>query len=380
MENGTAMAKRKAAKKPAAAAPSRGPTIASLRTKIDRIDQQLVKLMNDRAALALEIGHVKNNTGASAYAPSREDEVLGRVLALSKGPLAERSVRSVFRELISGSRSLEKALRVAYLGPAYSYSHLAAINRFGLSVELVPVSNIAAVFEEINRRHTDYGLVPIENSTDGRVADTLEMFTRMPARICGEVQLRIHHNLLGKCTRAEVAEVYSKPQAISQCRNWLARHLPGARLVEVTSTSTAAQLAQDKPGAAAIASLQAGVQYGLDVLADNIEDNRSNLTRFAVIGDESGARTGRDKCSLMFEISHQSGALADAMNVFKRNRLNLTWIESFPIARPEGGYMFFVELEGHESDPRVRKAISALERKAVRLSILGSYAKMAPVE
>ncbi|MEX0978175.1 MAG: prephenate dehydratase [Pirellulales bacterium] len=374
------MASKKAAKKPTATAGSRGPTIASLRAKIDRLDQQLVKLINDRARLALEIGQVKSHTGASAYAPAREDEVLCRVLALNKGPLAERCVRGVFRELISGSRSLEKDLRVAYLGPAYSYSHLAAINRFGSSVELVPVSSIAAVFEEINRRHADYGLVPIENSTDGRVADTLEMFTRMPARICGEVQLRIHHNLLGKCSRADVAEVYSKPQALSQCRNWLAKHLPAARLVEVTSTSTAAQLAQDKPGAAAIASLQAGVQYGLDVLADNIEDNRSNLTRFAVIGDETGARTGTDKCSLMFEIAHQPGALADAMNVFKRNRLNLTWIESFPIARPEGGYMFFVELEGHEADPRVRKAISALERKAVRLSILGSYARMAPVE
>ncbi len=269
---------------------------------------------------------------------------------------------------------------MAYLGPAYSYSHLAAIHRFGQSVELVPVGNIAAVFEEINRRQADFGVVPIENSTDGRVADTLDMFTRMPARICGEVQLRIHHNLLGKCPRSDVEEVYSKPQALSQCRNWLARHLPTARLVEVTSTSTAAQLAQDKPGAAAIASLQAGVRYGLDVLADNIEDNKSNLTRFAVIGDDTGPRTGNDKCALMFEIAHEPGALADAMNVFKRGRLNLTWIESFPIARPEGGYMFFVELEGHETEVRVRKAIAALGRKAVRLDVLGSYAKMAPVE
>ncbi len=336
--------------------------------------------MNERAKCALEIGKIKNNSGVAAYAPKREDEVLCRVLALSKGPLAERSVRAIFRELISGSRSLEKSLRVAYLGPAYSYSHLAAIHRFGQSVELVPVGNIGAVFEEINKRQADFGLVPIENSTDGRVADTLEMFTRMPARICGEIQLRIHHNLLGKCARSEVEEVYSKPQALSQCRNWLAKHLPGARLVEVTSTSTAAQLAQDKPGAAAIASLQAGVRYGLDVLAADIEDNKNNVTRFAVIGDETGPRTGNDKCSLMFEIAHQPGALADAMNVFKRNRLNLTWIESFPIARPEGGYMFFVELEGHELDPRVRKAITALERKAVRLDVLGSYAKLAPVE
>jgi chorismate mutase/prephenate dehydratase len=373
------MSKDKPGKKGAAAA-SRTPSIDSLRGQIDRIDQELVKLANERARLALEIGKLKDSRGISAYAPAREDEILGRVMDLSKGPLAERCIRAVFRELISGSRALEKELRVAYLGPAYSYSHLAAIHRFGQSVELVPVSSIAAVFEEINRRHADYGIVPVENSTDGRVADTLEMFARLPARICGEVQLRIHHHLLGKCARADVEEVYSKPQALSQCRNWLARHLPGARTIEVTSTSTAAQLAQDKPGAAAIASLQAGVQFGLDVLASDIEDNPSNLTRFAVIGDETGVRTGNDKCALMFEVEHKPGRLADAMNVFKRNRLNLTWIESFPIARPEGGYVFFVELEGHETDTRVRKAISALEKKCVRLDVLGSYAKMAAVE
>jgi chorismate mutase / prephenate dehydratase len=374
------MARKKGAKKPAATAGSRNPTIAALRGKIDRIDQQLIKLMNERALLALEIGKLKTDTGIAAYAPAREGEVLGRLVALNKGPLGDRCVRSVFRELISGSRALEKEMRVAYLGPAYSYSHLAAIHRFGQSVELVPVSSIAAVFEEINNRQADFGLVPIENSTDGRVADTLDMFTRMPACICGEVQLRIHHNLLGKCSRAEVEEVYSKPQALSQCRKWLARHLPGARLVEVTSTTTAAQLAQDKPGAAAIASLQAGVHYGLDVLAADIEDNKGNLTRFAVIGDETGARTGHDKCALMFEVAHQPGALADAMNIFKRNKLNLTWIESFPIARPEGGYMFFVEMEGHEADARVRRAIGTLERKTVRLDVLGSYAEIAPVE
>lgn len=372
------MAKEKAVKK--APAPARTPTIESLRTKIDALDRELVRLMNERAKLAHEIGKVKNSCGISAYAPAREDEVLNRVLALSKGPLSDRCVRAVFREVISGSRALEKELRVAYLGPAYSYSHLAAIHRFGQSVELVPVASIAAVFEEINRRQADYGLVPVENSTDGRVADTLDMFTRLPARICGEVQLRIHHNLLGKCSRSEVEEVYSKPQALSQCRNWLARHLPQARTVEVTSTTTAAQLAQDKPGAAAIASLQAGVHYGLDVLAADIEDNKGNLTRFAVISTETGPRTGNDKCALMFEVRHQPGALADAMNVFKRNRLNMTWIESFPIARPEGGYMFFVELEGHEEDAKVRKAIAALGRKALRLDVLGSYAKMAPVE
>ena len=369
------MAKEKATKKPTGT-----PSLAGCRAKIDSVDQELVKLMNERAKIALEIGKLKNDHGIAAYAPAREDEVLARVVELSKGPLTPRCIRAVFRELISGSRSLEKELRVAFLGPAYTYSHLAAIHRFGQSVELVPVSTIAAVFEEVNRRQVDFGLVPLENSTDGRVGDTLDMFARLPVKICGEVQLRIHHNLLGKCNRAEVEEVYSKPQALSQCRNWLAKHLPGARLIEVTSTTTAAQLAQDKPGAAAIASLQAGVHYSLNVLAADIEDQAGNLTRFAVIGLETSLRQGNDKCALMFEISHQPGALADAMMVFKRNRLNLTWIESFPIARPAGGYLFFVELEGHESEARVRKAIASLGRKSLRLEVLGSYARMAPVD
>ena len=373
------MAKEKAAKK-APASNSRSTSLAGLRGKIDRIDQELVDLMNQRAAIALEIGKLKDSSGMDAYSPAREEEVISRVLQLNKGPLAELSIRAVFRELISGSRALEKLLRVAYLGPPYSYSHLAAIERFGQNVELVPVASIPAVFEEVNRRHAEFGIVPVENSTDGRVADTLDMFSRLPVRICGEVQLRIHHNLLGKCARSEVEEVYSRPQALSQCRHWLSRHLPTARTIEVTSTSTAAQLAQDKPGAAAIASVQAGVNYGLTVLAANIEDHEGNLTRFAVIGEDTGARTGSDKCALMFEIEHRPGALADAMTIFKRNRLNLTWIESFPIARPEGGYMFFVELEGHEQDLRVRKATASLERKTVRLEVLGSYAKMAPID
>jgi chorismate mutase/prephenate dehydratase len=244
-------------------------------------------------------------------------------------------------------------------------------------VEYVPVGSIAAVFEEVNRGHCDYGLVPIENSTDGRIADTLDMFTRLPVQICGEVNLPIHHCLLGRCARSDVQEVYSRPQALSQCRNWLARHLPQARTIEVTSTSTAAQLARDKPGAAAIASIQAAVHHGLDVLAEDIEDQQDNVTRFAVIGQHAAGRTGRDKTALMFEVAHRPGSLADALAIFKRNRLNLTWIESFPIARPEGGYLFFAELEGHEHDKRVERATQALARRAVRLTVLGSYAKAA---
>jgi chorismate mutase/prephenate dehydratase len=359
---------------------SRPAGLASLRNQIDRLDREIVRLANQRARLAMDIGKLKDSQGDPVYSPAREEEVIARALENSKGPLSPECIRAVFRELISGSRSLEKKLQVAYLGPAYSYSHIAALHRFGHCVELVPVANISAVFEEVNRGHADFGIVPLENSTDGRIADTLDMFTRLPVRICGEVQLRIHHNLLARCARADIREVYSRPQALSQCRNWIAKHLPNVRVVEVMSTSTAAQLACDKQGAAAIASIQCAAHYNLEVLARNIEDQQGNLTRFAVIGDAPAARSGNDKTAVLFEIEHRPGSLADAMAVFKRNRLNLTWIESFPIARPEGGYLFFVELQGHQNDTRVKRAFAVLSRRTLRFEILGSYPRSEPID
>ncbi len=355
-------------------------SLGSLRTKIDRLDKEIVANLNQRAKLAVEIGKLKSKNQEQVYAPDREEEVLQRVVQTSRGPLGEACIRSIFREIISGSRALEKMLRVAYLGPEYSYSHLASVQRFGQGVEMVQVNSIPSVFEEVNRGHADYGMVPLENSTDGRIADTLDMFARLRVRICGEVQMRIHHFLLSGGERSAVREIYSRPQALSQCRNWLAKHMPGARTIEVTSTSTAAQLARDKPGAAAVASRQAGTHYGLNVLAEHIEDNPANLTRFAVIGQDPVKRTSKDKTAVMFQIEHKPGSLADAMGIFKRNRLNLTWIESFPTSGPQGSYLFFVEMEGHENDQRIKRAIASLERKAVRLEVLGSYAASPPVE
>jgi chorismate mutase/prephenate dehydratase len=351
----------------------RAPTVAGVQAKLQRIDESLVQLLNQRAELVMKAHQLAKTSGQAFPLSGLVEEALARAMELNKGPLPAGCVRAVFRELLSGTRWLIRELRIAFLGPLYSYSHLAAMQRFGQSVEFMPVGTIAAVFEEVNRGHSDFGLVPVENSTDGRVADTLDMFTRLPVHICGEVEVAVHHFLLGKGPRTEIKEVYSRPQALSQCRNWLAKHLPIARTIEVTSTSTAAQLAAEKPGAAAIASLEAGVHYGLNVLAENIEDLPGNTTRFALIGDQSAPRTGRDKCALMFQVEHRPGALAEAMNVFKQNRLNLTWIESFPIPGSRRAYLFFVELEGHESDPRVRRATTTLERKTLRLEILGSF-------
>lgn len=351
----------------------RAPTVAGLQSKLNRLDDALVKLLNQRVELAVQIHELAVSSGQSTSVLGLSEETLARAAEVSPGPLPPRSLRAIFREMLSGARSLVRALRIAFLGPLYSYSHLAAIRRFGQAVEFVPVGSIAAVFEEVNRGQSDFGLVPLENSTDGRVADTLDMFTRLPTRICGEVQLPIHHFLLGKCARTEIKEVYSRPQALSQCRNWLAKHLPAARMIEVTSTSTAAQLAAEKPGASAIASLEAGVHYGLNVLAEQIEDIPGNATRFALIGDQSAPRSGHDKTAMMFQVEHRPGTLAEAMNIFKRNRLNLTWIESFPIPGSNRAYMFFVEMEGHESDSRVRRATTMLERKTLRLETLGSF-------
>jgi chorismate mutase/prephenate dehydratase len=356
------------------------PSAGADKTRLKRIDRDLLKLLNERAKIWQRLVKEADPADVAELSALRSEEALSQLVEANKGPFSGRAVRAVFREIGSGCRELVGQPRIAVLGPLHSYSHLAAIERFGQSVEFVPVSSISAVFEEVNRGHAEYGLVPVENSTDGRIADTLEMFTRLPVRICGEVQLAIHHTLLGKCPRDEIKEVYSKPQALSQCRNWLAKHLPAARPIEVTSTSTAAQLAKEKPGAGAVASLQAGIHYGLDVLAEQIEDNPNNLTRFAVIGEQSGRRTGNDKTAMMFEVEHRPGALADAMGIFKRNRLNLTWIESFPIPGGKRAYLFFIEMEGHENDARVRRATAALEKKTLRLEILGSFAATPPID
>jgi chorismate mutase/prephenate dehydratase len=350
-----------------------GGSSQAVRKEIQRLDRDLVKLLSDRAKAAQKLAHLRQHEGSPHYDLLDEQQSLTELMAQNKGPLSEAAIKAIYREILGSARSLTKPLRVAYLGPKYSYSHLAAISRFGEGPDLTPVATIKAVFESVHFHQTDFGIVPIENSTDGRIVDTLDMFARLPLRITAEVELAIHHHLLGKCSRGEVLEVYSKPQAISQCRDWLAKNLPQAKVIEMTSTAIAAQIAADKAGAAAIASLEAGTHYGLAVIDSNIEDNKNNITRFAVIGGEIPHRTGRDKTALMFEIPHKPGSLADAMLVFKRGRQNLTWIESFPMPNSKNEYLFFVELEGHQNDSRVKSSIESLRRKTARLEVLGSY-------
>src|SRR5438874_5921994 len=297
-------------------------SLKNLRTQIDKLDLQILKLVNERARLASEIGRVKFENGGEIFSPAREEEVLQNVCQSNKGPLDDATIRAIYREIMSGARALQKVLKVACLGPEFSYSHLASVERFGQAVEFSLVGSIPAVFEEVNRSHVDFGVVPLENSTDGRVADTLDMFMHLPELIiCSEIRLRIHHNLMAACDQEMIRRVYSKPQALSQCRNWLSKNVPHATLHEVASTATAAELAQREPGAAAVASRQAAVRYGLRILFEDIEDSPYNETRFAVIGTQECERTGNDKTAIMFKIPHSPGSLVDALGAFKQSKL-----------------------------------------------------------
>lgn len=343
------------------------------RRSLAQLEEILLQFMQAHAELAAKLAEKSPEKFENRLSELISDARVRQILKKCPGPLGSTTVAAVFRELVSGERAAAMSCRVAYLGPAHSYSHLAALRRFGHSGELLPVGSIASVFEEVASQQVQWGVVPIENSSDGRIVDTLEMFTRTKVQICGEVPLPIHHNLLGTGPRNGIQEICSKPQAISQCRDWLASHMPNARLTSTSSTTVAAERAAQDPSIAAIASREAGTEYGLRVLAKNIEDKKHNVTRFAVIGQDRAERTGNDKTCLMFELTHEPGALADAMIIFKRKGLNLTWIESFPKPNSPSEYLFFVELVGYPTDVRVKRALASLEKKTVRLEVIGAY-------
>jgi chorismate mutase/prephenate dehydratase len=337
--------------------------------KLKEIDRQLLKLVHERCAILSQL-HASGEAAPSLRSIQSN-------LTLSNSESRYSDLDRPFLGFVSGITYLHSISKqtVAYLGPEYSYSYSAAAKYFGATEGLQPVNTIGAVFEAIHRNQATYGVVPIENSTDGRIVDTLTMFIRMPTQICGEILLPIHHNLISKCKREEIREVYSKPQALSQCRNWLNNHLPDARWIEVSSTAAAAKIAATQPNAAAVASREAAVFLGLDIIAESIEDNPNNVTRFAIIGNETAEQTGDDKTSILFQVPHKPGALADVMDLLRDNGLNLTWIESFPVPGAANEYFFFVEFDGHRMQSQVQAALSSLAKTAIRLDFLGSYAK-----
>jgi chorismate mutase/prephenate dehydratase len=302
-------------------------SLDELRKRIDAMDEKIVQLLNERARVVVDIGKLKQQSKEPIYAPDREKIVLSKIRQLNHGPLPNRCLDAVYRELMSGSFVLEKPLRIAFLGPPGTFSHAAAVRKFGSSVDYVPLADIPAVFEEIVRGHADYGLVPVENSIGGGIVDTLDAFLSSSAKICAEVQITIHHNLLAKEPWEQIKRIYSKPEVFTQCRQWLSATAKDRDIQPAASTSRAAELAATEPGAAAIGSTIAGEIHDLHVLFENIEDNPDNVTRFFVISREAARRSGDDKTAIMFTTAHKPGALAEVLDVFKENGINLTDIE-----------------------------------------------------
>ena len=346
---------------------------------IGGIDRSIVSLVRERMQLVHSVleDSTQGVSGEISKETQRIDSLLNEIFNASHGEskIDQTSLHGLLKHISSLCLQSHEAIAAAYLGPLHSYSHLATLKYFGQGTALRPVSSIRAVFESVARGDLPYGVVPIENSTDGRVVDTLGMFLHCEAKICGEVLLPIHHNLLSRTPRAEITEVHSKPQALSQCRDWLSKHLPSAILVEINSTAAAAKLAAEKHGIAAVASIEAGREYDLNVVDANIEDNPNNVTRFAVLGTHQPEPTGHDKTSILFQLHHRPGTLAEAMSIFQSHSLNLTWIESFPTPDSVNEYIFFIELAGHQQDAPVTAALKDLGQTAQHLTILGSYPK-----
>ena len=347
--------------------------LRSLRKRIDDADRQIVGLLNKRARITLDIARHKMDSGKSIYCPEREREVLKGVSANNTGPLSQEALKAVYREIMSGSLALEKSLKIAYLGPEATFTHQASLKRFGSQVEYVACDSIGDVFREVEKDSADYGVVPIENSIEGAVNHTLDMFVDSDLSICAQIILDISHNLLANCRKEKIKTIYSIQQVFGQCRIWLQENLPGAEKIEVSSTTRAAQTASRHKFAGAIASILASKLYGLKVVARGIEDSHRNITRFFVIGKTQTAPTGNDNTSLLFSIKDKVGALHDMLVPFKKYRVNLNKIESRPSKRKAWDYYFFVDLQGHRNQPMVKKALLELENKCKFLKILGSY-------
>lgn len=351
-------------------------SIDDLRKEIDRIDEKILELLNERANCVIEIGKIKQSQNKPLYVPSREKAIYERLKSLNKGPFPNESLRSVFREIISASLSLEEVQKIAYLGPGGTFTHLAGIKHFGLSAKLIPSRSIPEVFEDVEKRRCDYGVIPIENSLEGVVNHTLDMFMSSNLKICGEVFLEVSHHLMNKTGKLEdVKRIYSHPHAIAQCRKWLTREAATIPIIEVESTAKAAEIASKDETAAAIASEMSELIYGLKIVHKNIEDFANNYTRFLIIGDFEPEITGKDKTSLMFSVSHKSGSLYQALKSFADNNINMTKIESRPSKMKAWEYVFYVDIDGHYKNKQIKEAIDKFSNEVSFFKILGSYPK-----
>jgi len=348
--------------------------LEKLRREIDEIDNEILDIFNRRAKVVLDIGHIKRNEKAKFYSPEREREILERLASLNKGPFPNEALKVIYREILSASLSLEEPLRIACLGPLATFTHLAAIRHFGSASAFVPVVTIKEVFDTVEADKADFGVVPIENSTEGIISYTLDLFMDYDLKVSAEVLLKITHNLLSKSgERSKIRKIYSFSPPTAQCRRWLASNMAGVPVIEAMSTANAAELASHDDDAAAIASELAAEIYNLKFVEKSIEDSKHNYTRFLVISKEFPKKSGRDKTSVMFSVKDKPGSLYSVLEPFKKAKVNLTKIESRPSKRRAWEYIFFVDMEGHIEDKKLRKAIEAVKDNCLYLKILGSY-------
>ncbi|HYF48916.1 MAG TPA: prephenate dehydratase [Planctomycetota bacterium] len=354
-------------------APASASELEPLRQKIDSLDAQIVSLINERARNAVQIGAIKARGGIKAYDPSREIQVYRKVAGHNKGPLPDEAFRAIYREIMSATIALERPTRVAFFGQPGSFTHLAARTKFGTAVEYIPSRDIRDVFLAVSRGRADYGLVPIENSTEGGVNQSIDMFADTRLKIATEIYLPIHHHLLSKSPLKDIKIIYSHPQPFAQCRNWLLGHVGNVERREVANTALATEMAAKQHGAAAIAGSLAAEIYNVPIIAEHIEDSPDNMTRFFVISERMSARTGRDKTSLLLAIKDEPGALLKLLQPFFKSGINLTRIESRPSRRRAWEYNFYIDLEGHIDDEVIQKALKHLEGHVKHVEVLGSY-------
>jgi chorismate mutase / prephenate dehydratase len=347
--------------------------ISDHRKAIDKLDEQIVRLLNDRTRHVLEIGQMKLKAGQEIYAPHRELAIFQRLARLNPGPIANDSLRAIYREVMSSALSLEKSMTIAFLGPEATFTHQAAVRRFGSSLRYATQKTIADVFAEVSRDRADYGVVPVENSTEGVVTHTLDMLVDSELKIVAQIVMRIQQCLVGNFRRNQIKTLFSHPQALAQCRGWLQNNLPDVEVIETSSTTRAAEQAATTKNSAAIASSLAAERCKLRLLEADIQDNSENVTRFLVLGRQISPPSGKDRTSLMLSVVHEVGALHRALAAFRRFRLNMTKIESRPSKRKAWEYYFFVDCDGHINDKRVAKAIEVLNEHCNLVKVLGSY-------
>ncbi len=352
--------------------------LKALRDEIDGVDDKLLALISRRAGLAQQIAGVKDGDGGEVYRPDREAQVLRRLAEANPGPLSNERIVRLFQEVVSACRALEKPMTIGFLGPEGTFTEAAAFKHFGHAISVSPLESIDAVFREVQSGAADYGVVPVENSTEGVVNHTLDMFIRSSLSICGEVQLRIHHFLMGvEEDMSKIRRVCSHPQSLAQCRKWLDTNLMSVEREAVSSNAEAAKIAAKDPATAAIAGEVAAELYGLKLIARNVEDEPDNTTRFLVIGTQSSGRTGNDKTSVMFSAKNRPGALFELLEAFKKRSVNMTRIESRPSRSGIWEYVFFIDVEGHAIDDNVKAALADIDAHASFFKVLGSYPRSA---